>query len=79
MIVSITVTSKVLDVLVVVVVVAVDVDGVGAGSALPVIGTSPAKIGVDSAHINTTAIASFFMVVSSYGPFDVEKDAMILT
>ena len=54
-IVSITLTS-VLDVL--------DVaGGGGGGSVLPVIGTSPAKIGVDSAHINTTAIASFFMVV----------------
>lgn len=37
--------------------------GGGGGSVLPVIGTSPAKIGVDSAHINTTAIASFLMVL----------------
>jgi hypothetical protein len=57
MIVSITLTS-VLDVLAV-----LDVVGGGVGAATPVIGTSPAKSGVDSAHINTTAIASFFMVV----------------
>ena len=57
MIVSITLTS-VLDVLAV-----LDVGGGGVGAATPVIGTSPAKIGVDSAHINTTAIASFFMGV----------------
>ena len=58
MIVSITLTS-VLDVLAVLDV----VGGGGVGAATPVIGTSPAKMGVDSAHINTTAIASFFMVV----------------
>ena len=58
MIVSITLTS-VLDVLAVLDV----VGGGGVGAAMPVIGTSPAKMGVDSAHINTTAIASFFMVV----------------
>lgn len=68
---SITLTS-VLDVL-------VAAGGGGGGATTPVIGTSPAKIEGDSAHINTAAIASFFMVVSSYGPFDVKKYAMILT
>lgn len=60
MIVSITLISAldVLDVLV------LDVaGGGGAGATTPVIGTSPAKIEVDSAHTNTTAIASFFMSV----------------
>ena len=53
---SITLTSKVLDVL--------DVaGGGGGGSDLPVSGISPAKIEVDRAHISTTAIASFFMAV----------------
>ncbi len=52
MIVSITL-SKVLDML--------DVAGGGGGSDLPVVGISPAKIELDSAHISTTAIAIFFM------------------
>jgi len=55
-IVSITLTSKVLDVL--------DVagGGGGGGSDLPLVGISPARIEGESAHINTTAIAKFFMV-----------------
>lgn len=68
MIVSITLTSKVpevLDVLDVDVLDVLDVAGVGAGSALPVVGISPASIDVDSAHISTTAVASFFIVVSA--------------
>ncbi len=76
MIVSITLTSTldVLDVLV------LDVAGGGGGATTPVSGISPAKIEVDSAQINTTAIASFFMVLfSSCGLVDVEKDAIILT
>ena len=53
-IVSITVTSRALGV----------AGGGGAGgSDLPVSGISPAQIEVDSAQINTTAMASFFMVV----------------
>ena len=59
MIVSITV-SKVLVVLVVLDV--LDVAG-GGGSVLPVIGTLPAKIEVDSTHVSTRAVASFFMVL----------------
>jgi len=71
--VSITLTSKVLDVL--------DVaGGGGGGSDLPVRGISPAKIEVDRAHISTTAIASFFMAVQLLLVlFYVQKDAMILT
>ena len=56
--VSMTLTSKVLDVLDVLDVVA----GGGGGSAIPVVGMLPANIEVDSAHISTTAITSFFMV-----------------
>ena len=77
MIVSITLTSKVLDVLVV-----ADVagGGVGGGSDLPVSGISPARIEVDSAHISTTAIAIFFIgVLLLVVLLDVEKDATILT
>ena len=79
-IVSITLTSKVPDVLVIFdVLVVLDVAG-GGGSDLPVVGISPAKIDVDSAHISTTAIASCFMgCLAPVGPLDVEKDAMILT
>jgi hypothetical protein len=79
-IVSITLTSKVPDVLDVFdVLVVLDVAG-GGGSDLPVVGISPAKIDVDSAHISTTAIASCFMgCLAPVGPLDVEKDAMILT
>lgn len=57
---SITVTSKVPEVLEVEM---LDVAGVGVGSALPVVGTSPANIEVDNAHISTTASANFFMGV----------------
>ena len=64
-IVSITLTSKVPEVLDVLDVDVLDVAGVGAGSALPVVGISPASIDVDSAHISTTAVASFFIVVSA--------------
>jgi hypothetical protein len=77
MIVRITLTSTVLDVLVV-----LDVAGAGfgCGSALPVSGISPARIEVDSAHINTTAIAIFFISVLLLEVLlDVEKDATILT
>jgi tetratricopeptide (TPR) repeat protein len=56
MIVSITVTNNVLDVL--------DVVGGGCGSDLPVVGMSPAKIEVDRAHISATAIANFFMDIA---------------
>jgi len=79
-IVSITLTSKVPDVLDVFdVLVVLDVAG-GGGSDLPVVGISPAKIDVDSAHMSTTAIASFFMdCLAPVGLLDVEKDAMILT
>jgi len=68
--VTITVTSKLLDVLDVVV-----VDG-GGGSATPTVGMLPAKIEVDRAQISVTAIASFFIEFSS---FEVEKDAEIST
>jgi hypothetical protein len=62
------------------VLVVLDVAGGGGGSDLPVVGISPATIEVDNAHINTTAIASFFMgCLAPVGPLDVEKDAMILT
>ena len=56
MIVSITVTNNVPDVL--------DVVGGGGGSALPPVGISPAKIEVDSAHISASAIANRFMGVA---------------
>jgi hypothetical protein len=58
MIVSITVTSTVLDVLAV-----LDVVGGGGVSALPPVGISPAMIAVDSAHISASAIASRFMLL----------------
>src|SRR5215204_132422 len=61
MIVSTTFTSNVLDVL--------DVAG-GGGSDLPPVGMSPAKIGVDSAHISASAIANRFMDVA---PFELRK------
>lgn len=64
-IVSITLTSRVLDVLDVLDVAA----GVGVGAALPSVGISPAKIEVDSAHTSTTAVANRFMVLSSFGMF----------
>ena len=38
-----------------------DIDGGGGGSDLPVVGISPAKIEVESAHISTTAVANCFM------------------
>ena len=58
-IVSITLTSKVLDVLDV-----LDVAGGGGGSDLPPAGISPAKIEVDSAHMSVSAIANRFMDVA---------------
>ncbi len=58
MIVSITVTNNVPDVL--------DVVGGGDGSDLPVVGMSPAKIEVDSAHMSASAIANFFMDVAPF-------------
>jgi hypothetical protein len=64
-IVSITLTSTVLDVLAV-----LDVVGGGGGSDLPPVGISPAKIEVDSAHISASAIANRFMVVA---PLRFEK------
>ena len=63
--VSITLTSKVLDVLDV-----LDVAGGGGGSDLPPVGISPPKIEVDSAHMSASAIANRFMDVA---PFEVEK------
>lgn len=80
-IVSITLTSKVPDVLDVFdVLVVVDVAGGGGCSDLPVVGISPAKIEVDSAHMSTIASASFFMsCLAPVGPLGVQKDAMILT
>lgn len=56
--VSMTLTSKVLDALDVLDVVA------GGGSATPVVGMLPANIEVDSAHMSTTAVTTFFMVCS---------------
>jgi hypothetical protein len=67
-IVSITLTSKVPDVLDVDVLDVLDVAGVGVGSALPPVGISPASIEVDSAHISASAIANRFMGVA---PFEV--------
>ena len=67
MIVTITLTSKVLDVL--------DVVGGGGGSDLPPVGMLPAKIDVDSAHMSASAIANRFMDVT---PFEVEKMPRIL-
>jgi hypothetical protein len=59
MIVSITLTINVLDVL----------DVVGGGvSALPPVGISPARIEVDSTHMSASAIANRFMGVA---PFEV--------
>ena len=57
-IVSITLTSKVPEVLVV-----LDVagGGVGGGSDLPPAGISPANVEVDNAHTSATAIANFFI------------------
>jgi tetratricopeptide (TPR) repeat protein len=63
MIVSITLTSKVLAVL--------DVVGGGGGSDLPPVGISPAMIEVDSAHISASAIANRFMGVA---PFEVLRN-----
>ena len=56
MIVSITLTRKVLDVL--------DVVGGGGVSDLPPVGISPAKIEVDSTHISASAIANRFIDVA---------------
>ena len=79
MIVSITLTSREPDVLEVLAVLEV-AGGGGGGSDLPVVGTSPAKIDVDSAHISTTANANFFMgVLLLVVLCDVGKDVMILT
>jgi hypothetical protein len=59
--VTITLTSKVLDVL----------EVVGGGvSALPSVGMLPAKIEIDSAHMSASAIANRFIDVA---PFEVEK------
>lgn len=59
MIVSITLTSKVLDALDV-----LDVVGGGGGSDLPPVGMLPAKIEVDSAHMSVSAITNRFMDVA---------------
>ena len=59
MIVSITLTSKVADVLAV-----LDVVGGGGGSDLPPVGISPAMIEIDRAHISASAIANRFMNVA---------------
>jgi hypothetical protein len=67
-IVSITLTSA-LDVL--------DVVGGGGGSDLPVVGISPAKIEVESAHISATAIANRFI---DSAPLEaLRKDARVFT
>lgn len=60
-IVSITLTSKVLDVLDV-----LDVVVGGGVSDLPSAGMLPAKIGDDSAHISASAIANRFMDVAPF-------------
>jgi hypothetical protein len=56
--VSITLTSKLLDVLDVLDVV------VGGGSDLPSVGILPAKIEVDKAHMSANAVANCFMDVA---------------
>lgn len=63
---SITLTSKVLDVVDVVDVLDVldVVAGGGGSSVLPPVGMLPAKIEVDSAHMSVSAIANRFMVVA---------------
>ena len=63
-IVSITLTSKVLDVLEVLDV--LDVVVGGGVSDLPSAGMLPAKSGVDSAHISASAIANRFMNVAPF-------------
>jgi hypothetical protein len=60
MIVSITLTSKVLDVL--------DVIGGGGDSDLPPVGISPAMVEIDRAHMSASAIANRFMDVA---PFEI--------
>lgn len=60
-IVSITLTSKLLEVLEV-----VDVVVDGGVSARPSVGMFPAKTGVDSAHMSASAIANRFMVVAPF-------------
>jgi len=64
--VSITLTSKVLDVLEVLDVIV----GSGGSSALPPVGMLPAKIGVESAHISASAIANRFM---NFAPLRLRK------
>ena len=44
--------------------------GGGGGPTTPTVGMLPAKIEVDSVHMNATAIANFFIGFSS---FEVEK------
>ena len=68
MIVSTTVTSNELDVV---------AGGGGGGSDLPVVGISPAKIEVESAHISATAIANRFI---DSAPLEaLRKDAKVFT
>lgn len=69
-IVSITLTSKVLDVLA--------VAGGGGGSDLPPVGIKPAKTEGDNAHMSITATANFFIVLV-WLLWRVRKDAEILT
>jgi hypothetical protein len=64
-IVRITLTSNAPEVLEV-----LDVVVGGGVSALPSVGMFPAKIGIDSAQMNASAIAIFFMDLA---PFEVEK------
>jgi hypothetical protein len=69
-IVSITLTSKLLEVLAV-----VDVVVGGGVSARPSVGMFPAKIGVDSTHMSISVTASRFMDVA---PFEL-RNAEIFT
>ena len=54
-----------------------DVDGGGGESDLPVVGISPAKIEVESAHMSATEIANRFMGFSSFSVG--ENDAKVFT
>ena len=70
----ITVTITLSNALAVLVLDVLDVVVGGCGSATPTVGMFPAKIEVESRHISAIAIATGFIVCSS---FEVEKDAEI--